>query len=598
MKKKLIAVLVAMATLLALISGCAQKAAPTEKNTTSTGTDVTETQGTASQEPEAERENVTLTILLHGGSTVSGVQDDPVTKAIQEKLGITLDVISTNGMDVTATLNALIASDDLPDIVVAVKQEQGQLLLDSDALLPLDDLVEQYGANIKQSESAQAAMSLTRQFSYQMEENYFIPVLTGENYTSGFPQVAPYIRWDIYEQIGAPAVENMDDLLNVLKQMQDAYPETENGKKVYAISGSLADGAWNNWSLTAIEAALGVRRVHTSGLAYTSTSDPSHLINGFEGDDAPVWRLFEFFNKAYQMGILDPEAATMKHDQFTEKIAAGQVLYTPFNAAGTLIENDPDKYFLPVPFEAYENDSFTCSYANSGGQFGYAISKSCEYPERAMELLDYEPNIQGSNLFPLFLGIVPQGRDQEVLQHLLKNLSDRDYHVTTGNQLTKYLFEVLRREGCHAEALQIATTETYPSIGYMLKNGATTIWERWENMTGNHMNSHDHPMLGAFTVWFYKALAGIADDAGLHNVVCLRPAVVPGLDYVTASCKTARGRLQSSWRWDGNRVIFEIQVPWNSKVRFVVPEGLSMENQQADMLEAGKHIVICQKVTT
>ena len=79
---------------------------------------------------------------------MSGVQDDPVTKAVEEKLGITMDIISTSGMDLTAELNALIASDDLPDIVVGITPEQRQLLVDSEQIIPLDGLVEQYGGEM------------------------------------------------------------------------------------------------------------------------------------------------------------------------------------------------------------------------------------------------------------------------------------------------------------------------------------------------------------------------------------------------------------------------------------------------------------------
>lgn len=207
----------------------------------------------------------------------------------------------------------------------------------------------------------------------------------------------------------------------------------------------------------------------------------------------------------------------------------------------------------------------------------------------------YKPDIQGCNLFPLFLGIVPQGRSREVLSHLLANLEERDYHVTTGNQLTKYLFEVLRRENCHEEAYRIASAETYPSIGFMLSNGATTIWERWENMAGSTMNSHDHPMLGAFTVWFYKALAGIRDEEGLCGTIHLAPAVVSELDFVTASVKTPCGELKSSWKQDGERVIFDIQVPWNTKVQLELPAGLQAEEGCGGMLSAGEHRIICRK---
>ena len=112
-------------------------------------------------------------------------------------------------------------------------------------------------------------------------------------------------------------------------------------------------------------------------------------INAMENADSPTWQLFQYWNKAYQMGILDPECVTMKYDQWVEKIQAGQVLYAPFSWFATVpVMNDPNKTFLPVTFENFENDSFTCSYAYTPGADPYAISKKCKYPERAMELLN------------------------------------------------------------------------------------------------------------------------------------------------------------------------------------------------------------------
>lgn len=392
MEKKLIALLLVLVMLCSLMAGCGKSDAPAAS-------------GDPAQSSGENREDVTLTVLMHGGASVSGIQDDPVTKYVQEKLGITIDVISTNGMDVDATLNALIASDDLPDIVVAQFERHAQLLIESDAVLPLDDLLATHGTNIINSEAGSKALFLQQEFSAVSagrEEIYFVPALAGLNYMGGYPQVAPFIRWDVYEQIGAPEVEDFDALLDVLKQMQEAHPTTDSGKTVYAISGGLADGAWNNWTMTAIEAAIGWRRLHNSGLNYVSVADPSQMVNGFEGEDAPAWRLFRWFNKAYQMGILDPEAATMKFDQWAEKIAGGQVLYAPFGQAtftSTGIENSEDKYMMPVPFERYENDSFTASYGGDSGIVQYAISKNCKYPERAMELLNFIWSEEGAYLF-------------------------------------------------------------------------------------------------------------------------------------------------------------------------------------------------------
>ncbi len=218
------------------------------------------------------------------------------------------------------------------------------------------------------------------------------------------------------------------------------------------------------------------------------------------------------------------------------------------------------------------------AYATEAELTKNAINKKYWNPENK----SYEPNLQGCNVFPLFLDIVPEGCRPQVMEHLLKDLVEkREYHISTGNQLTKYLYEVLNQENQNDVALKVSTQTTYPSIGYMLECGATTIWERWENMKNNHMNSHDHPMLGAYTIWFYKALAGFTAEQGMTDKTTLKPSIVEGLDYVTASYETVTGMLESSWSKKENQVLCKVSVPWNMKVNYYLPENADWESLSA-----------------
>ncbi len=109
----------------------------------------------------------------------------------------------------------------------------------------------------------------------------------------------------------------------------------------------------------------------------------------------------------------------------------------------------------------------------------------------------YGSGDQACNAIALYLDLVPAELRPRVVASLVREVARHDYHLTTGNLCTKYLLEVLSAEG-HAEiAVAIATQTTYPGWGWMLANGATTLWERWELLTGGGMNSHNHPMLGS-----------------------------------------------------------------------------------------------------
>lgn len=176
---------------------------------------------------------------------------------------------------------------------------------------------------------------------------------------------------------------------------------------------------------------------------------------------------------------------------------------------------------------------------------------------------------QACDIFPLFLGIAPA--PQRVFRHLLADRQAHGGHITTGNQMTKYWFEVLDAFGRNDVALQMASDTTYPSLGFMLANGATTLWERWENLDGSGMNSHNHPMNGACTVWYYKSLAGIRPDGeGCYTVT---PAVELPIDWVNASVAAPGGRLAVLfWREEGGTVV-DVTVPFNTRVALKLPSG-------------------------
>lgn len=142
---------------------------------------------------------------------------------------------------------------------------------------------------------------------------------------------------------------------------------------------------------------------------------------------------------------------------------------------------------------------------------------------RDEETGDYAGGSQGSNVFALYLGLVPAQDTARVAARVDEDVRRRGYHLTTGNLMTKYLLEVLTAYGYLETAYRLVVQTTYPSWGYMLSKDATTIWERWEYETGYGMNSHNHPMYGSISAWFYKYLAGISAEAPGFAAVKIQP---------------------------------------------------------------------------
>ena len=102
-------------------------------------------------------------------------------------------------------------------------------------------------------------------------------------------------------------------------------------------------------------------------------------------------------------------------------------------------------------------------------------------------------------------------------------------------------------------ACSIVNQRTFPGWGWMLENGATTLWEHWEFSDNTY--SHNHPMFGSVSEWFYKALAGIrvADDSVACDHVLIAPQPTGDLTFVNAAYNSVRGPIVSNWERSGDQ---------------------------------------------
>ncbi len=181
----------------------------------------------------------------------------------------------------------------------------------------------------------------------------------------------------------------------------------------------------------------------------------------------------------------------------------------------------------------------------------------------------YDVGTQAAQAFALFLDLAPP--DPRIGQALVAAVAAADGHMTTGIFGTKYLLAALTDLDRADVAYAIANQRTFPGWGYMLDNGATTLWESW------HMDpvvrSQNHPMFGSVSEWFYKALAGIrpeADAVGFDRVV-IRPNVVGDLTWARGSYDSVRGRIASAWRVQGDTISLDVTVPVSVSATVFVP---------------------------
>jgi alpha-L-rhamnosidase len=133
----------------------------------------------------------------------------------------------------------------------------------------------------------------------------------------------------------------------------------------------------------------------------------------------------------------------------------------------------------------------------------------------------------------------------------------------------------LTNSGYAGLAYRGATNTTYPSWGYMIAQGATTIWELWNGNTANPaMNSGNHVMLlGDLMVWYFEDLAGIKTDAvktGFRHII-MHPCFPDGLHEVNASYDSYYGKIKSHWKRAGDKLVWDITIPPNATATVYLP---------------------------
>ena len=189
------------------------------------------------------------------------------------------------------------------------------------------------------------------------------------------------------------------------------------------------------------------------------------------------------------------------------------------------------------------------------------------------------PESQSAYAYAVFCGLFPENERQAAADRLAELFAANGCKHTTGNIGTKYLLEVLSRYGYTELVWKLVASKDYPGWGYMVENGATTLWERWEKLEGNGMNSHNHPMLGAPCCWLFRYIAGIKIEDGCIGAdkVELSPVFVKELDHASAVYDSRSGKYSVHWYRNNGKVIFDFEIPAGCTANVRMPDGSMKE---------------------
>ena len=278
---------------------------------------------------------------------------------------------------------------------------------------------------------------------------------------------------------------------------------------------------------------------------------------------------------------MPPESPELIHSEDPARKTNGEVLSTTvFYSILQLMEKFAQMNGLPADAEEYA---------------ALAIKVKDAYNKKFFntETAQYDNNTVTANLLSLRLGLVPDGYEDKVFANVVeKTEKDCKGHVSAGVLGIQHLMRGLTEYGGLELAYKIVTNDTYPSWGYMIKKGATTIWELWNGDTANPaMNSRNHVMLlGDLLIWFYEDLAGIKNapaSVGFKQIL-MEPVFPEKLNYVNASHVSPYGRIGSSWKRDGNKLEWNVEIPANTTATIKLPLDFHV---QVDAGQAGIHAV-------
>jgi len=194
------------------------------------------------------------------------------------------------------------------------------------------------------------------------------------------------------------------------------------------------------------------------------------------------------------------------------------------------------------------------------------------------EKAQYGNNTVTANLISLMQGLVPEGYEQKVFDNLSGRIEGEfNSHVSVGLIGIQFLMRGLTAYNRPDLAYKIATNRSYPGWGYMIDNGATTIWELWNGNTADPaMNSGNHVMLlGDLISWYYESLGGIKTDkseVGFKKSI-IKPLFPAGLNYVTVSHQSPYGLIKSEWKRESKGLTWKVMIPANTTAIVYLPDN-------------------------
>jgi alpha-L-rhamnosidase len=187
------------------------------------------------------------------------------------------------------------------------------------------------------------------------------------------------------------------------------------------------------------------------------------------------------------------------------------------------------------------------------------------------------------------MGLVPPNLKTQMSARFSEEITRFNGHLATGFIGTPRLLPALRLAGRDDLAYQLLLNESYPSWLFQVKNGATTMWERWDGWhpekgyADSGMNSFNHYAFGACAGYIFSTIGGIQAETPGYQRILIQPVIQQGLTWTRTRYDSIRGRIATAWKVEGNRIQLDVTIPANTEATIYVPA-----HDAADITESDK----------
>ncbi len=283
-----------------------------------------------------------------------------------------------------------------------------------------------------------------------------------------------------------------------------------------------------------------------------------------------------------------------RHNDYNDWLNADTIIHPDWPKKGGAVPNP----VFATAFFAHSTD-LVARMATVLGRTGEAAKYSALFQQiREAFVRSYvrpdgeiEGDTQAGYALALHFGLLPEELRSKAFDKMMARFAPYGGHLSTGIQSTHRLMLELARFGRYDEGYRLLNLRTFPSWGFMVENGATTIWERWDGYVKGRgfqnpgMNSFNHWAFGAVGEWMWEEIGGIhPDDAapGFKHFI-VRPRPGGGLEWAKASYGSIRGQIESAWRVQNGMLSVDVTVPPNTTATLYIPA-----NSRDAVKEAGK----------